>query len=320
VEEKLNNTIEEKKMKKSILMLCCTALFAALVLPAAAIELAPDTAAGVPSVYAKVVGGKAVYDRQSTAYSPYTFNKIMEAYGLSLGQDSTGLPAAYTKNNKTSTAYEPAAYHSIFTAYGLELSPTEVDAKLGATDYAKVVNGKVVFGKSSTAYSGSGLATILSAYSLPMTAPAPAKAPAPAVDSDQDGVVDSKDKCPDTPAGAKIDDRGCWVLSAAYLFDFDKATIKTQYLGFLDDVIKVLNANPSLRIETQGHTDSVGSNAYNQGLSERRAKAVQAYLVQNGVDASRVTAVGLGEESPAYSNDTKDGQAKNRRVELNPIW
>jgi OOP family OmpA-OmpF porin len=74
-----------------------------------------------------------------------------------------------------------------------------------------------------------------------------------------------------------------------------------------------------LRVEIQGHADSTGTNKYNQALSERRAKAIRNYLTKKSVDASRLTAVGFGEEKPAYSNDTSEGRTKNRRVELKPI-
>jgi OOP family OmpA-OmpF porin len=238
------------------------------------------------------------------------------------------VPASYAKVadstikfNKDSIAYEPVNYHAVFTSYGLELSPEEVGAKLGAINYAKVVDGKIVFAKGSIAYSGDEMATILSAYNLPGTAVAEAvpvqSAP---VDTDKDGVPDAQDKCPGTPAGAVIDERGCWVLSASYLFDFDKAVIRTEYYPLLDDVVKIMNDNPTLTIEIQGHACNIGTDAYNQGLSERRANAVRDYLTKKNVDALRITTVGFGEKKPAHSNDNEEGRAKNRRIEFMPIW
>ncbi len=108
-------------------------------------------------------------------------------------------------------------------------------------------------------------------------------------------------------------------MNTDYLFDFDKSIVKVQYYPYLDELVPVMNRNPGLRVEIQGHADSTGTNVYNQALSERRAKAVRTSLTKKNVDAPRLIAVGFGEEKPAYSNDTSDGRTKNRRVELKPI-
>jgi OOP family OmpA-OmpF porin len=100
-------------------------------------------------------------------------------------------------------------------------------------------------------------------------------------------------------------------------FDFDKATIKPEFEGVLDAGADVLKENPGVRVQVAGYTDSVGTDAYNQGLSERRANAVRDYLASHGVDASRLTSVGFGESNPVADNATADGRAQNRRVELN---
>lgn len=162
-------------------------------------------------------------------------------------------------------------------------------------------------------------------------APAPAPAPPPKLepkpapppkpepkDSDGDGVYDDADECPGTPARARVDKRGCWVLKGV-LFDFDKSIIKQEGRPVLDEVVVVLNSNPSLRVDIQGHTDSTGTEEWNQGLSERRAKAVMDYLVTAGIDPKRLTTQGFGEGSPAVSNETREGRALNRRVELKPV-
>jgi len=99
-------------------------------------------------------------------------------------------------------------------------------------------------------------------------------------------------------------------------FDFDKAVIKPEFEGVLDAGVEVLKENPGVHVTVAGYTDSVGTDQYNQGLSERRAKAVLDYFVAHGVEASRLTAVGYGETNPVASNDTADGRAQNRRVEL----
>jgi OOP family OmpA-OmpF porin len=100
-------------------------------------------------------------------------------------------------------------------------------------------------------------------------------------------------------------------------FDFDKAKIKPEFEGVLDAGADVLKENPGVHVQVAGYTDSVGTDAYNQGLSERRANAVKDYLASHGVDASRLTAVGFGESNPVADNKTADGRAQNRRVELN---
>ena len=135
-------------------------------------------------------------------------------------------------------------------------------------------------------------------------------------DTDGDGVPDSRDKCPDTPKGAKVDVDGCWAYHGVF-FDFDKSTVKPEFRSLFDNAVHVMNINPGLEIEIQGHTDSVGPEAYNMGLSVRRANAVKKYLVDHGIAASRMKTKGFGESDPARSNDTEEGRAFNRRVYFN---
>ena len=99
-------------------------------------------------------------------------------------------------------------------------------------------------------------------------------------------------------------------------FDFDKADIRPDAAVILDEAASLLGQS-SGSVSVGGHTDSVGADAYNQGLSERRAAAVKDYLVGKGVDSSRLSTAGYGEANPIASNDTADGRALNRRVELN---
>lgn len=138
------------------------------------------------------------------------------------------------------------------------------------------------------------------------------------LDTDGDGVYDYLDKCPGTPAGAKVNSDGCWVLGDV-LFDFDKSVIKADATPILDHVAVVLKNNPGVKVSLDGHTDSVGSDAYNMGLSKRRANAVKAYLVKKGIDASRLSTAGFGESKPVASNDTDQGRSLNRRVEIRPV-
>jgi OOP family OmpA-OmpF porin len=144
--------------------------------------------------------------------------------------------------------------------------------------------------------------------------------PVPSVsDSDGDGVPDNLDKCPDTPKGAKVDERGCWAYLGAVLFEVNKADLRPQVFPALDNAVEVMMKNPDLKVEIQGHTDSTGPAAYNQALSERRARSVYDYLVERGVPSGRLIIKGYGLTRPAYPNTTKEGRAKNRRVEFAPV-
>ncbi len=137
-------------------------------------------------------------------------------------------------------------------------------------------------------------------------------------DEDHDGVNDCNDQCPGTPSGAKVDSLGCWVLHNV-LFDVDKSTIKPVSFPILDETVHVFKKNPGVRVEIDGHTDSDGSDEHNLGLSQRRAEAVRQYLVGHGVAADRLTSKGFGESKPVASNETAEGKALNRRVELNVL-
>jgi hypothetical protein len=102
--------------------------------------------------------------------------------------------------------------------------------------------------------------------------------------------------------------------TTAIRFDSGSATLRSESGGYLAQVVEMMRSHPELRVEIQGHTDSDGSDAFNQDLSERRAVAVKDYLVAAGVDGGRMTTVGFGESEPAASNDTAEGMAANRRV------
>lgn len=105
-------------------------------------------------------------------------------------------------------------------------------------------------------------------------------------------------------------------LSEKILFDFNKSNLTNDAQSNLDKIITVLTKYPDTNVEIQGHTDSVGTYKYNQGLSVKRAKSVFKYLKSKDVATSRLTTRGFGEEVPKYSNETEDGRAQNRRVEF----
>jgi outer membrane protein OmpA-like peptidoglycan-associated protein len=149
-------------------------------------------------------------------------------------------------------------------------------------------------------------------------APETAAAPATPPDSDHDGVPDSIDKCPDTPAGVQVDAQGCPLKGSITLegvnFEHNSAALTVASHPPLDAIADGLKKHPRLRVEIQGHTDSTGSPPYNLKLSQRRADSVRDYLVYGGVNADQLVTKGYGQTQPAASNKTADGRAKNRRV------
>ena len=103
-------------------------------------------------------------------------------------------------------------------------------------------------------------------------------------------------------------------------FAHDTATLKPTATSRLDGVAAALNEQPDVRYQIRGYADSTGSESYNEGLSERRAKSVQTYLINKGVSPSQVSSTnGFGEADPVASNRTKEGRAQNRRVEIKPV-
>lgn len=105
-------------------------------------------------------------------------------------------------------------------------------------------------------------------------------------------------------------------FNSQILFGFDQSNLSADARNNLDKLVVVLNNYPDTNIEIQGHTDSTGSESYNQRLSERRAGSVSGYLVQNGISNQRINTIGMGELYPKYSNDTEAGRAQNRRVDF----
>jgi OOP family OmpA-OmpF porin len=137
------------------------------------------------------------------------------------------------------------------------------------------------------------------------------------MDSDGDGVLDPDDQCPGTPAGAKVNTVGCWILDNV-LFDFDKDVIKPETFAQLDAVYEILEKNPAMSVELQGHTDNIGTKKYNMGLSLRRANSVAKYLADKGISRDRLATTGFGFDKPVALNSTDFGRSLNRRVEIHP--
>lgn len=136
-------------------------------------------------------------------------------------------------------------------------------------------------------------------------------------DADKDGVVDSKDKCPDTPHAYKVDPTGCPVSVTLHLhFAFNSSVIPPSDYPEVEKLAKIMKENPPAIAIIVGHTDHVGSDAYNQKLSERRSKALGDKLTASGIEAKRIVTSGKGEKAPIATNGTPEGRAQNRRIEV----
>lgn len=157
-------------------------------------------------------------------------------------------------------------------------------------------------------------------------------------DEDGDGVFDRRDRCPGTPANTPVHHNGCpleeYASSPVVMepepmelaepirveldvkFDFDKSVVKEGSQADIKSLADFMKQYPQTATTVEGHTDYIGTDAYNQGLSERRANAVRDVLVnQHGIESSRVSSVGYGESRPVADNATSAGRAINRRVE-----
>ena len=154
----------------------------------------------------------------------------------------------------------------------------------------------------------------------------------PDPDNDKDGVLDGQDQCPleaETINGVKDDD-GCpdagktlvalkrekINIADKVYFETGKAVIQKRSYSLLNQVGGIIKANADLKVSVEGHTDDVGNDAYNLKLSQDRADSVRRYLIENGIAADRLTAVGYGETRPVASNATDKGREQNRRVEF----
>lgn len=154
-------------------------------------------------------------------------------------------------------------------------------------------------------------------------------------DEDEDGVFDRRDRCPDTPANTPVSHNGCPLPQypvtekaavepevitlndqGSVMFAFDSAELTSSAHSQLQALMSKLNAPSVASVKVIGFTDSQGTDAYNQTLSERRASSVAEYLISQGLAPSKVTSQGRGERDPIADNDTESGRAQNRRVEL----
>ncbi len=123
---------------------------------------------------------------------------------------------------------------------------------------------------------------------------------------------------PAATKSAEVTEAGTWIYESIQ-FETNKADLKAGSYPALYEIATGLRAQPSVRLEVQGHTDNRGVAGYNRRLSEKRAQAVVRYLVGKGIDSNRVIAKGYGDTRPIASNETAEGRAANRRVEFKPI-
>jgi len=157
-------------------------------------------------------------------------------------------------------------------------------------------------------------------------------------DEDNDGIFDRRDHCPDTPGGVPVDHMGCPLKqypatppvsepepspevvilddNGAVMFAFDSAELTPAAQQRLQGLVTRLASPTVAKVRVIGHTDSVGSDSYNQVLSERRAGSVAEYLIGQGLAPGKVTSQGRGESEPLADNESEEGRARNRRVEL----
>ncbi|MCD4719662.1 MAG: OmpA family protein [Desulfobacula sp.] len=234
--------------------------------------------------------------------------------------DGLQIPAPVLKSAKALKAL----YGSSICFYPILVGDAE-EGKIGGKKLAEI-GGCGFYSTADQLLTSAGMANFVEKVFLDkktVSAPAPAPAPpaAPVVtmkkDSDKDGVYDDEDQCPRTPLGATVNSVGCWVLDNV-LFDFNKDVIKPQAFPLLDNVAEILEKNPIMSVELQGHCDNVGTADYNMDLSMRRAYAVKNYLIGKGILKNRMGTEGFGFTKPVALNGTDTGRALNRRVEINP--
>ncbi len=200
------------------------------------------------------------------------------------------------------------------------------DVEFEYAQHGALVSLRYLFAPTGRADSdGDGVPDILD--KCPNTpAGAPVDANGCPLDSDGDGVPDDRDRCPDTPSGVAVTADGCAVGQSTILrdvnYEFNKATLTPRAREVLDGVAKTLRDSPGFGIELSGHTDSIGSDSYNQQLSQARAESAREYLISQGIASNRIEARGYGESRPIAANTNPDGsdnpagRAQNRGTEI----
>jgi OOP family OmpA-OmpF porin len=147
--------------------------------------------------------------------------------------------------------------------------------------------------------------------------------PAARADADSDGPSESMDFCPGSPPGSRVDAFGCTDMETIVLrgvsFQADSARLTDESRPVLDNVAAILVAHPEIHVEVAGHTANDGDAEHNVDLSARRAIVIMKYLADAGVSPDNLIARGYGAERPIAPDDTPEGKAANRRIELSPL-
>ena len=210
-------------------------------------------------------------------------------------------------------------YASFFAAVALTAAANGVLAQAQSVDNWVNPNGLTwMNGSNQLCWRGSSWTPATAAATCDgaiQPAPAPASAPAPAPAPVAPVVVapPAPAPVPAAPVSEKV------TFAADAFFDFDRSVLKPEGKAKLDDLVSQMAGINVEVIIAVGHTDSVGGDAYNQKLSVRRSEAVKAYLLSKGIEKNRVYTEGKGEKQPVADNSTKDGRAKNRRVEIEVV-
>lgn len=276
-----------------------------------------DTAGSGMRDYGAKIDGLFFYSRDPR-FSPY--------FGLGVG-------AVETKDRNTDeSSTDPFAdvglgFMKFFEVAGLDMG-VRGDVRYRRTFFAEDTFDRSQQDDVTEAVMKVGLVVPLGARAQ---AAAPAASPAACTDSDGDGVCDTADLCPDTPKGTPVDAKGCPAQKAAAKgdpnqqfedvhFAFDRFELTDYAMTMLDSAATVIQnltrEYPQLKVDVAGHTDAVGTDGYNQGLSERRANVVRQYLQRKGVDGTRINVQSYGEARPKAANDSDEGRALNRRSEV----
>jgi outer membrane protein OmpA-like peptidoglycan-associated protein len=163
-----------------------------------------------------------------------------------------------------------------------------------------------------------GLAYLLTEDPKPKPAPPPPPPPPPPAPKPKPKPAPPPPPPPPPPApkpkpAPKVERT---IILDDVLFDFDRSNVKPEAAAILDRLVAFMNENKDKKAALSGHTDNVGTDAYNQKLSERRVNSVRDYVVKKGVESGRISGQGFGESKPIADNKTKEGRAKNRRVEI----
>ncbi|MDD4856399.1 MAG: OmpA family protein [Sulfuricurvum sp.] len=242
---------------------------------------------------------------------PSDFDGLVLDAGMGLKTDLTKHIALkleglymYKMNNNGNTNGSNGEVHNVAALAGLTFNFDEKAAPVVAAVTAPVV-AAVVAEKPKPA------------PVVVAEAPKPVPVIAAPIDSDKDGVFDPADKCPNTPAGFKVDVDGCPVKATLHLnFATNSNKVDKEGTAKVNTFAAFLKDSPAYKAAIVGHTDSTASDAYNQKLSEKRAGIVRDMLIKDGVAADHLTAAGEGEKMPIASNKTKAGRAENRRIEV----